>query len=113
MSTQMNHYIICGAQYSYQEWEEIADFEKCEPYTDSAFDVIKHRNGLCVISDGMNGEYAFVGRVLAKSANQEGFEEPVEIIADADLVSDVREALQIEFGASPEKIGIYAFTHYS
>jgi len=79
MSVQQNHYEIIGAKFGYNEFhkelmaakglteEEVEDL--LDDYHDSAFKGIQHHNGLCIICDGMNGEYVYVGHILQKSGN--------------------------------------------
>lgn len=77
MSTQINTYAMVGAILPYDG--EL--YDKLEPYMDDAFEGVQHHDGLCVLYDGMNGEYIAVGKVVAKSANHEGFVAPVRLPA--------------------------------
>jgi hypothetical protein len=78
MSTQLNTYVLVGVKLPYDHFsgddlDTDADYEKLEPYMDSAFKGIEHHNGLCVLFDGMNGKYIAAGRVLAKTDESDGF----------------------------------------
>lgn len=75
MSVQCNTYVMIGALFPYEAFK--GKYEELEPYLDSAFDGIHHHNGICVLFDGMNGKYVAVGKVLAKTENWQGFEEPI------------------------------------
>ncbi|ADJ22976.1 hypothetical protein Hden_1162 [Hyphomicrobium denitrificans ATCC 51888] len=78
MSTQANTYIMRGALFTYDEVKQHLGNEmhdRLRPYEDSAFKGIEHHNGICVLSDGMNGKYVAVGQVIAKTENGQGFEE--------------------------------------
>jgi hypothetical protein len=74
MSVQVNTYVLVGAKFDYDD----LDYDSYSEYEDSAFEGIKHRNNLCVLSDGMNGEYIFIGHIKAKTENHEHFENPVD-----------------------------------
>ena len=90
MSTQINTYVIFGVELPYKPFEGRDDFE---PYTDSPFKGIEHHKGLCVLEDGMNGEYIIIGRVLAKTANNDHFNGVVNIGA---LMPSADERVEIE-----------------
>jgi hypothetical protein len=81
MSVQQNHYVMVGHKFDYDTFydsvvkannlengDDVFEFieEKCH---DSAFEGIHHYNDLCILSDGYNGEYVYVGYVLQKSKN--------------------------------------------
>lgn len=123
MSVQVNHYVAHGIMLPYKEahktmltyggFEDEDDvYDFYEPYTDSAFEGIKHHNGLCVLSDGMNGKYFFVGRILAKTDNYDGFDEPMEIPTLDKAGDDVlQELIKAKFGLEGE-IKSYVISHY-
>ena len=81
MSIQANTYVMFGAVLPGDTFAGDPDaYERLEPYMDSAFDGIKHHDGLCVLYDGMNGAYVAIGEVIAKTDEyNQGFEEPVTI----------------------------------
>ena len=122
MSVQVNHNVVHGLMMSYKTarvelgtalgitQNEI--YEALEPYEDSAYEGIKHHDGLCVIADGMNGKYFFVGRVLAKSDVHEGFDEPIEIPSLDTAGDDVLKALIKEKLGLVGEIKSYVFSHY-
>jgi hypothetical protein len=88
MSVQCNTYVMIGAVFPYTAFK--GKYEELEPYTDSAFKGIHHHNGICVLFDGMGGNYVAIGKVLAKTENFEGFYEPV--FPEGDLsVSELEE----------------------
>lgn len=123
MSVQVNHYVVHGIMLPYKEVKETMSsfggieceddmYDLLEPFEDSAYEGIKHHEGLCVIVDGMNGKYFFVGRVLAKTDMHEGFDEPIEI-PSLDKGGDVvlQELIKAQLGLEGE-IKSYAFSHY-
>ena len=78
MSTQTNQYIVVAMRFDFFE-----DYEKWhgifEPFEDSAYSEIKHHNGLCVMADGRDGEFIFIGRVLKKTKEGQWFEEQYDL----------------------------------
>ena len=91
MSVQLNTYIMWGVLLPFDEFSEREDFE---PYHDSAFKGIHHHDGLCILSDGMNGKYMAIGHVLDKTSNFEGFDKPISLIGQPELDFDVFERIQ-------------------
>lgn len=108
MSVQANTYLMCGVVRRYDEWKD--KYKALEPYMDSAFTGIEHHNRLCVLYDGMNGKYVAIGRVLAKTGNGDGFDEPIKII-EPDDVDEIQEAVSMLVG-TPLTVGMFVLTHY-
>ena len=114
MSVQVNDYLIHGIKLPYESGAE----DKYEDYKDSAFEGIKEKNGLCVICDGMNGKYIFIGHVLAKSKDEERIaDEPICINKeDVDRFARGRIAYLIykEFNLeiSTTDVKLWLVTHY-
>ena len=75
MSSQQNTYVMLGAKFPYDLFK--GKSEEIEPYMDSAFDNIYHNERLCILYDGLNAEYVIIGKVLAKTRNHAGFEDPI------------------------------------
>lgn len=76
MSVQINIYHATGIMFKYDEVKK--EYDDFEPYMDSAFEGIKHHDGLCVLYDGMSGEYVFVGRIHRKTRDDGVFHENFE-----------------------------------
>ncbi|EKS37805.1 hypothetical protein [Afipia clevelandensis] len=97
MSVQCNTYVLIGTSFPYDTFSEDDMYEKLEPFMDNPFKGIHHHNGICILSDGMNGEYFIVGRVLAKSANHDGLVAPLVVrMTDAErseVKYDIKHAL--------------------
>jgi hypothetical protein len=89
MSVQVNTYVVLGVALPYTKDPD----DRFDPYRDSSRDGIWHYNGLCVLQDGMNGEYTVIGRVLAKTENWQPFDGLVDIRA---LMPPPEEIPQIE-----------------
>jgi hypothetical protein len=115
MSSQQNTYVMIGAIFPYELFKGDEIYDKLEPYTDNAFDGIHNHKGICVLFDGMNGEYVAIGYVLAKSDNHEGLEAPVVIngqIGTADIKADIQRFIG-DIVALPEfEVTPIALTHY-
>jgi len=101
-----------GVKLPFEKGESSCD--KYEPYLDSPFDGIRHHNGLCVIDDGMNGEYTFIGRVLAKTKDGKHLDGPFDCstemsVTDKDMLSAL---IETQFGIENPEIKLWFFTHY-
>jgi len=110
MSIQANTYIIVGVKLPYPENEEFRN--SLDPYKDSAFKGITHKNGLCALADGMNGNYIIIGKVLHKTENLQAFEEgPIEIKQNSNLKQKVQKKLKECFDINGE-VKTYVISHY-
>lgn len=117
MSVQSNTYIMVGAKLPFDQFTEDQYEELLEPYRDSAYKGIQHHNNLCVVADGMGGRYVFIGRVLAKTDDQNGnygFDKPIDATAamTPELQAEVATLIQQQFGLAPD-VRLWIFTHYS
>ncbi|HHK4951245.1 TPA: hypothetical protein ACQT04_006172 [Pseudomonas aeruginosa] len=120
MSVQSNTYVLVGVKLNYQEFkdrylgdDEEGYYQYVDPYSDSSYKGIQHHDGLCVIFDGMSGEYVFIGRVLAKSIDEHG--EGIQITectVTAGLRAEVSDLLVKHFELAEPDVRIWAFTHY-
>lgn len=103
MSTQMNTYVLYGVVLPYTKdprWDQSradsiddnSSYMAMEPFMDSAFQIddVNAQRGITVLFDGRDGDYIAVGRVIAKTHNHCGFNEPVSVSADAALLDMVR-----------------------
>lgn len=112
MSTQTNTYAIIGAMLPY-DLVGGDNYDKFEPYFDNAFEGIHHHDGLCILGDGMNGEYAVVGKVLAKSDENGLLERPA--VFDPipnDEIQGLKEKIEALFPNQPIEIRAIALTHW-
>lgn len=112
MSVQINQYLMFGVKLPFEKSE--FSYEKYEPYLDSPFEGIRHHNGLCVVDDGMNGKYMFIGRVLAKSLDGNHIEGPFDCTTELSITNkDMLSALiRTQFGIEKPEIKLWFFTHY-
>ena len=98
MSMQHNIYVMIGTTFPYDTFKDDVKYSQLEPFMDSAFDDVHHHEGLCILFDGMNGEYVAVGKVLAKSANHEGLVAPLVVRATPAEISEVKDNIQRSIG---------------
>lgn len=111
MSVQVNTYIAFGVLLPFDTLSE-DDYDKYEPYMDSAFKGIHHHNGLCVIRDGMNGKYVIIGRVLAKSKVYENFDSPMTPNVTPTEIELVGSLITSQFGIENPEVKLWIFSHY-
>ncbi len=116
MSVQCNTYVMIGATFPYELFRDDDVYKKLEPFQDNAFKSIHHHEGLCVLIDGMNGDYVAVGVVLAKSADHEGLVAPLVIRTTAEETAGVATAITNSIGKIvnlPEfKVTPIVLSHY-
>lgn len=122
MSTQANHYIIIGKKFTYEEFNELFKEEATkdaflDSYCDSAFNqLVKNDHGLTLLYDGMNGEYAILGIVLAKTGVHEGFEKVHDLnfttIDKSLTLHHLTVALQGITEVKYDDVRPYVLTHY-
>jgi len=69
MSTSVCQYLMYAVKLEKEKFEEDNFSDKYDGYMDTSSYAkeVKHLNGIFCLFDGMNGDYAFVGKVLAKS----------------------------------------------
>lgn len=119
MSVQKNTYMLIGAKWEFKEFYELPEIKKDvekwagwkreDDYHDSAFEGIHHHNGLCVISDGMNGKYVYVGCVIKKSDNYGDID---DYINDEEVTPEqVSQRIKDEFNIDVD-CEMHVFTHY-
>jgi len=112
MSVQCNTYVMIGVKIPYPEEATDEFYDKIEPYTDSSFGGIEHRDGLTVLLDGMNGEYMTIGKILAKTESYEGFEHPIEVHFNNEEFFHVASSIEEHFGIKNPKVGVWVISHY-
>lgn len=127
MSVQLNHYAVIGILFPYggadvqmakhfgienpdKDGDDIHDVT--EEYHDSAYDDKTGHNGVIILSDGMGGKFQFIGRVLKKTANYEGFGKPIEFPVLTDILKqEIAADIKRELGVEGE-IKQYVISHY-
>lgn len=113
MGTRTNTYVVLGVKLDYEHFSEEQEEDLLEPYKDSAYRGIEHHNGLCVISDGMGGNYIVAGRVLAKTIDDEGRGiDMTECDTSPELFAEVAGLLTEHLDIENPEVQVLAFTHY-
>ena len=123
MSTQINQYFMYGIQMPYSwrsEWEEKTGkdfFDTFEDFMDdNAFDnVAKHKEGIFCLSDGRDGKYIVIGRVLKKTDNDNPFlgkSNPLTIPHLTDLEKElIAVSIERNFGLKYD-LNFHFITHF-
>ena len=123
MGTTANQYLMVGVKLPYRSCK-LGDEDKFEPFYDETYkEAINHHDGLCVISDGMDGKYTFIGRVLEKAINDYWINGPIDCeraggIYNSPAGKEMLAALitktfpELELLVEPCDIGVWFFTHY-
>lgn len=122
MGTDRTDYVIVGAKLPFGVIEDSDEgYDKMSRYEDNGYKQdIEEYNGLSAISDGMCGNYMFVGKILAKAIEENGGGLPiVDCEVDQYKKDGIKEAILKHWGHllnDEEKvnlrISVYAFTHY-
>ena len=120
MGVEMDHYVMFAVKFPSLDYfvEQVCGSEETyEQLTDA---VNEEENGIEEISDGMSGDYVFIGEVLAKGDEFEGI--PVTKCSDIEFTQDDKKALvkkvaqalcvPLESGKYEYEVGIWAFTHH-
>ena len=127
MSTHQTHYVMLGNRYDYNDFysrvqkrvatnprDAAAELEQWredveEKHMDTSADGINNHNGICIVSDGMNSEYVYVGYVLAKSGDGNDLGDyTAQWHSNWD---DIGDNIVRAVGFA-EDVQIHAFTHY-
>lgn len=113
MGVSVNQYLILGVKLRYEE----LDSEATEDYEDDGYKPnIIHKNGLAVISDGMDGKYRMVGRILQKGRVNDTLQgqfcfEPVDV-ERTELIAGLINLSFPNFTVGPQDIKTWFVTHY-
>ena len=121
MGTVRTHYVMLGAKLPFDIIDREEDYEKFDAYEDNGYrPEIKEHNGLTMVTDGMNGEYVFIGKVLKKALDHEGLE-VTDCLAFSQremnvLENLIRSEFWEEFGEEFKDrdigLSVWAFTHW-
>lgn len=121
MSSAVNHYVMIGSKYDYEDFynriaqhngfatvHSAATRKTVEPYLDVSYGGITHYNNVSIIPDTLNKEYVYVGFVAFKSkdggdVNDFGTD-PVELPKNVD--AEIIKALGFT-----KETELLAFTH--
>lgn len=72
MGVEVVHYVVAAAKLDCKSITDREDYDDLlNLYDDNVFES-EFRDGMSLIVDGMNGEYAFFGQILSKGCEQSG-----------------------------------------
>ena len=121
MSTGVNHYVMIGRKYDYDDfYNRIAQHNGfatahsgatrkiVDHYADASFGGISQQGGICIIPDTMNKEYVYVGFVVYKSKDDGDLDDFVSEIVPSPTAVKHNIAKAIGFETETE---LLAFTH--
>ncbi len=123
MSTQVNQYFMYGIHMPYdwhKEWEGKTgkDFHNTfeEFMKDNAFNTnISHKDGIFCLFDGRDGRFIIIGRVLAKTTDEDPFiasDEPYKVPQLLPIEEDgIKARVKKYFGLEGE-FNYYFITRY-
>lgn len=105
MGIARTDYVMLAARLEYGT----LDYDVIEDYMDNTYsnEVTIHK-GLTVISDGMNGEYLFIGKVLAKSVD-DGIP---PMCPTPEGSGEIRKKIKDQFGIVYASVSVWVFTHW-
>lgn len=116
MSVNVIHYVVQGVMLK----EEPAGYDResdLHEYLRANWRQPYEKDRLYVIEDYMSGKWFFIGRILARTGEFEGFDEILEIpnIDDGTIVDLSEKITNLGLGIDDvsTKIKTYVFTHYS
>jgi hypothetical protein len=125
MSISQTHYVILGIKYDFDEakrnlGDEVFDNDIVNNYEDDVYEEkITEKNGLTVVSDGMNGEYFVIGKVLVKASLVDGIEmTSIPIQHSGQVTEQTRKIMRDiekcfpQLNPDPLDVKIYIFTHW-
>ena len=117
MGTDMKHYVVLGAKFTYDEFYP-EDTDECH---EKWVEYEEGKDGIRIIADGMSGEWVIIGKVLAESSGSRwetgDFPECI-VIATAEeksfeLFDKIWHIIPHELRKSFDKLRFLVFTHYS
>jgi hypothetical protein len=109
MGVQRTDYIMVGVKLSYtEEWAD-----KVEDYTNYSRNSERIKtSGLTAVTDGMNGEYIFIGKVLHTDSIDNGF--PVFDCSEIRTkdIKETQKKIFKYFNMENAPVKLYVFTHW-
>jgi len=126
MGVRRTDYVFLGIKLNKEEQDSVfinkfGDRDPIEnPYEDNGYvrNVTSH-NGITTITDGMCGDYCFIGKVLAKGICDEGFVEEIDCTMTDEmmcLIYKTRMELDSEFKLNfincDKSVKLWVFTHW-
>ena len=111
MGVDMTHYVVLGVKVPFKDIGT-EKWDMLEAYEDNGYEKIPTiKDGLTLVSDGMNGEYAVMGMVLAKGMEEDGLE-MTECRCDEALATVIGHKVCQVLGVPDRPASIFAFTHF-
>ncbi len=113
MGVDRINYVMLAVRLLFDEVS--SDEEKYNEYLDTYEDegysseITKH-NGLTMVSDGMNGEYAFIGEVITKTMDFEGLSITDCSVKEKDI-ERIKFLIMDQFEIPSPDVKVWAFTH--
>lgn len=105
MGAERTDYVMLAARLEYGT----LDNDVIEEYIDNAYsNKVTIHKGLTVINDGMNGDYLFIGKVLAKS-DEDGF---LPMCPTPEGSSEIKKMIQDQFGIVLALVSVWVFSHW-
>ena len=122
MGVERTHYIMLGVKFPFNiiDHDNLLDdgyYEKYEVYEDNGYEEeITEHCGLTMVSDGMNGEYIFIGKVIQKKLDHEGFK-PTDCLQFSQnemklLEHLIKSKFEEEAKDMDIKVSVWVFTHW-
>ena len=122
MGVERTHYIMLAAKFPFDiiDPDHLMDdgnFEKYEVYEDDGYqEEVTEHHGLTMVSDGMNGKYIFIGKVIEKGLDHKGIEITDCLSFTMDEKSLLTHLIRSEFKDIIKEedvhVTVWAFTHY-
>jgi hypothetical protein len=115
MGVTQEHYVIVGIKTKFKEIEKLFNVKEND---DLELDGVvdhwhDHKVGdFIYITDGMNGEYDVLGKIIRYSEGWEGIDMTDCLAVYEKYQAEVSEKLR-QLGVSIGKVSVYAFTHFS
>lgn len=125
MGVDYETYLLLGQKYDFEELnchmmeyhnsiEDPSEWEDEEYYRDKGI-YLSTSPCIRVISDGMSGEYTFIGCVLAQTPNgrykSPTFDVSVEVTISEKLKNEIYYFMKTKYNLD-EEVKLYLFTHY-
>lgn len=118
MSVTVNHYVVLGAKFDPEALTD-DDRQNLEAFMDGSSATITEC-GLNAIVDGMSGEYAVIGKILARSDDDSPLDGVVDALPVPDVILSVYEAIGQNFGGLMGRValshqvefGVWVFSHH-
>jgi hypothetical protein len=117
MGVARTDYVIYGVNVPFNTVSEDEDQydEWLDEYEDNGYEqeIKRGELGLTMVSDGMNGDYAIIGFVMAKALQYDGL--PMTDCYREFKENEktfIKDAIKIKFGIDSQELKVWAFSHF-